>query len=85
MATVGNRTTGETVRLDDLVKQIDEWVESDSQTRKVLARKRANGIMRREEQLMMQAARMVQDHGLISIITKHKDGIISFVAEKVAL
>lgn len=84
MATDGakHNTAGEPFRLDDLVAQVNHWLEDMSSQRKVLARRPERGLMKREERLMMQAARMVQDHGLISIITKRQNGIITFIAER---
>ena len=84
MATEENKSLGrEPVKLDDLVAQINSWIRSAKTQRKVLARQSRRGQMKREERMMIQAARMVQDHGLISIITKVQDETITFMAERV--
>lgn len=83
MAMASSKVGGESVRLQDLVESIDTWISGDGADRKVLARRSERGILKREERLVMQAARMLQDHGQISIITTRKNGVISFIAEKV--
>lgn len=75
--------SGGPFRLDDLVMQINHWLEDTSSPRKVLARRPQRGLIRREEAMMLEAARMVQDHGLISIIVKNNNGMLSFIAERV--
>lgn len=84
MATESSKgdTSGGPFRMDDLVRQLNHWLEDTTSPRKVIARKPQRGMMRREEAMMMEAARMVQDHGLISIVCKNKNGITTFIAER---
>lgn len=83
MATDGSKVQGgETIRIDDLVRQIEDWAENAATERKVLARRKQSGLLRREERIVMMAARLCQDNGSISIITRNRDGVTTFYAER---
>lgn len=74
---------GGPVKLQDIIEQFEAWIESGKSARKVIARRPERSRMRREEAMTLQAARMLQDHGLLSIITTRSNETISYIAERV--